>query len=67
MTKNYKSWLAFMVFMVAYGYAVFKGQPEPVVYTTGLFFVFISFGMMLRSEQLYELLKTIAERLKKDA
>lgn len=65
MSKNYKSWIAFFVFMGAYAYAVYSIKEEPIIYTTGIFFILISFGIMLRSEQLMELLKILIERFKK--
>lgn len=65
--KNYKSWLAFMAFMSTFIYSVFSDKPEPIVYTTGLFFTIITIAFMLRSEQLLELIKIVIERFKKSA
>lgn len=64
-TKNYKSWIAFMVFLGAYIYSVWFIKEEPIIYTTGIFLILVTFGIMLRSEQLMELLKILIERFKK--
>lgn len=63
--KNYKSWLAFFAFLIAFLYAVFADKPEPVVYTTGLFFLVVTIAFMLRSDQLLDLIKVVIERFKK--
>lgn len=64
-TKNYKSWIAFMVFLGAYMHSVWFTKEEPIIYTTGIFLILVTFGIMLRSEQLMELLKILIERFKK--
>ena len=65
--KNYKSWIAFFTFLIAFIYAVFSDKPEPVVYTTGLFFLVVTIAFMLRSDQLLELIKAVVERFKNNA
>jgi len=65
MPKNYKSWFAFVTFLSAFAYSVFSDKPEPIVYTTGLFFVVITIAFMLRSEELLQLMKIVIERFKK--
>jgi len=62
--KNYKSWFAFFTFMIAFIYSVYLGKSEPIIYTTGLFFTIVTIAFMLRSEQLLELIKLLAERRK---
>lgn len=64
MPKNYKSWIAFFAFGIAFLYSVFAGESEPIVWSTGLLFLVVTVAMMLRSEQLMALIKLAIESKK---
>ena len=64
MPKNYKSWIAFFTFGGAYLYAIYSEATEPIVWSTGLLFLVVTVSVMLRSEQLMELIKLALERKK---
>ena len=62
--KNWKSILSWSLFMIAYNYSLYAGKPEPIVYTTGLFAVFMSFAMMFRSEFTTEMIAKLIDNIK---
>ena len=62
--KNWKSILSWALFMVAYNYAIYTGKSEPIVYTTGLFAVFMSFAMMFRADFTKEMIAKLIDNIK---
>lgn len=62
--KNWKSFISWLLFMVAYNYSLYTDKPENIVYTTGLFAVFMSFAMMFRSEFTTEMIAKLIDNIK---
>jgi len=62
--KNYKSWIAFFTFGTAYIYSIYSEASEPIVWSTGVLFLIVTVSLMLRSDQLIELIKIALERKK---
>jgi len=62
--KNWKSLLSWFLFMVAYNYTLYTGKEEPIVYTAGLFAVFMSFAMMFRSEFTSDMIAKLIDNIK---
>ena len=50
--------------MLAYNYTLYTGKAEPIVYTTGLFAVFMSFAMMFRSDFTTEMVGKLIDNIK---
>ena len=56
--------MAWTMFMASYNYTVYTGKPEAMVYTTGLFAVFMSLAMMLRSDFTAEHIGKLLDNIK---
>lgn len=63
--KNWKSFLAFFLFMFLYGFSVLKGMEVGVVETTGFIALYAMAFMMLRSEALAKVVESLTEIAKK--
>lgn len=61
--KNWKSNLGFLVFIVAYGWAVYTLAPVGVVSVTGYIALFGMLAMMFRSQITTELLGKLIDKL----
>ena len=62
--KNWKSILSWFLFMLAYNFALYTSKAEPIVYTTGLFAVFMSLAMMFRSEFTTDMIGKLIDNIK---
>lgn len=63
--QNWKSFIAFLLFMFLYGYTVFAGKDADVVETTGYVALFAMALIMLRNEALTSVVKSLTEIIKK--
>jgi len=61
--KNWKSLISWAMFAVSYNFAVYTSKPEPIVYTTGLFAVIMSFAMMFRSDFTKDMISKLLDRI----
>ena len=68
--KNYKSWLAFAIFLISYGYSVYKVvstdkvMSVEIVEVTGFFLLISMVMMMVRNEVLGQLILALTDILK---
>lgn len=62
--NNWKSLLAFILFIAAYAYAIIYELSDDKVETTGLIALFSMLFMMLRSDKLTEITVGLVEALK---
>ena len=62
--KNWKSTLAFFVFVGVYVWSVSKGMGEGIVETAGYVALYSSVFMMMRSEMTTELLGKVVDNMK---
>ena len=62
--KNWKSLISWAMFAVSYNFAVYTSKPEPIVYTTGLFAVLMSFAMMFRADFTKDMIAQIINKIK---
>ena len=62
--NNWKSLLAFVLFITAYAYAIIYELSDDKVETTGLIALFSMLFMMLRSDKLTEITAGLVEALK---
>lgn len=63
--KNWKSFLAFLLFVFLYGWAVLTNMKIGVVETTGFIALYSMAFMMLRSEALAKVVESLTEIAKK--
>ncbi len=63
--KNWKSFLAFFLFIFLYGWAVLTNMKIGVVETTGFIALYSMAFMMLRSEALAKVVESLTEIAKK--
>lgn len=64
--SNWKSTGAFFIFAAAYVYAILGSKEIPMVEATGYFLLIVTLFMMLRSDDLTQILKDLASSFKKD-
>jgi len=62
--KNWKSLISWAMFAVSYNFAVYTSKPEPIVYTTGLFAVLMSFAMMFRADFTKDMISKLIDKIK---
>ena len=62
--KNWKSFISWLLFMLAYNYSLYTDKPEGIVYITGLFAVFMSLAMMFRSEFTADMIAKLIDNIK---
>jgi len=65
MLKNWKSFVAFFLFIVVYGYTAFSGKGADVIWNTGLLAFLAMTLIMSRSDLGAELMKMVTEVIKK--
>lgn len=63
--KNWKSFIAFFLFIIVYGYTAFSGKSADVIWNTGLLAFLAMTLIMSRSDLGAELMKMITEVIKK--
>jgi len=61
--KNWKSLMAWVMFMASYNFAVYTGKPDSIVYTTGLFAVLMSFAMMFRADFTKDMVAKLVDKV----
>ena len=69
MLKNYKSFMAFFLFVIVYGYSAFNFDPSKaisadVIFYTGLFAFFAMALIMSRSDTGTKLIESLIEVIK---
>jgi len=64
MTKNWKSNLAFFIFVSVYVFAVYKDKPASVLEVVGYIALYSSIFMMFRSDFTKELLSKLISNIK---
>jgi len=63
--KNWKSTVAFMIFVGAYVYSIYAGKSDSVVDTSGYVALLSSLFMMFRSQVTSDMLSTLIENVSK--
>lgn len=63
--KNWKSLIAFLLFLIVYGYGVFTKMEPDVIATTGNLALAAMAFMMLRNEHMGKVVEIIAQAFKK--
>jgi len=63
--KNWKSFIAFFLFIVVYGYTVFKGENPDTIWNTGLIALVAFLAIMSRSDIGAKLFEVVADLIKK--
>jgi len=64
-TRNWKSFVAFFLFIFLYGFSVYTTKSDNVVSTTGFIALYAMAFMMLRSEALGQVVNSLTEIVKK--
>lgn len=62
--KNWKSTIGFLTFVGAYVYTVHKSYAPTIIETTGYLLLFATLFVMMRSENLTEIVKDLAAGFK---
>jgi len=62
-TKNWKSLLAFLVFIGAYVFSIVDHRPAGVVEITGYIALYSAIFMMFRSEVTSEIFKSLVDKI----
>jgi hypothetical protein len=62
--KNWKSFLAFFLFIFLYGYSVYTDKSDNIVSVTGFIALYAMAFMMLRSEALTKVVESLTEIVK---
>jgi len=62
--KNWKSTLAFFIFIGIYVYAIMNSKPDGVIETTGFIALYSSLFMMFRSDFTSEILGKLIDNIK---
>ena len=63
-TSNWKSFIAFFLFIIVYGYAAFSGKDADVIFNTGLFAFLAMALIMSRSGLSSQFVSTMIELVK---
>ncbi len=64
MFKNWKSTLAFFIFIGIYVYAIMNSKPNGVIETTGFIALYSSLFMMFRSDFTTDILTKLIDNIK---
>jgi len=62
--KNWKSSVAFLLFMGAYGYSLYGDKSGAIVDTTGYLALFAMLFVMIRNETLEQVVRDLADGFK---
>lgn len=61
--KNWKSTMAFFVFVVAYIYSIYNSMDSSIIVITGYIALYSSVFMMLRSQMTVSILEKIVDKV----